>query len=329
MRKSKKIMALTLMMTLIFVSLAFGRTYTIGMIHWIAYSPLNVAAEKGLWKDIDVQVINFGSNQELNNAIEHKRIDIALDMMGSWVGMYMEGVPLTLIGETDWSHGGDKIIAKKNVDMKTLKGGTIGVYLNMPSVTFFLNKYLIANNFKLSDVNIIELEPETMTDNFISGRFQVIVNYNPQALRAEREGNGKVVATSATYSGSIPEGFVARTDVLKTIPDNDLSKIFRGWIEAVKWVKDSSNWEEYRTILNNKTFEGEDPYSDADLKEMLNSVTIHDVKTQLDRNKDGGGFQTYLEELKSVLKANKMLKKDFSSEKLFNNKVIVSTLKNE
>jgi NitT/TauT family transport system substrate-binding protein len=53
------------------------------------------------------------------------------------------------------------------------------------------------------------------------------VNYDPQALRAEREGNGKVVATSATFPGCIPEGFVARTDVLKSIPPEDLAKIFQ------------------------------------------------------------------------------------------------------
>jgi len=74
------------------------------MIHWIAYSPLNVALEKGFWKDqgIDVEVINYGSNQELNSALENFYIDIALDMMGSWVGMILDGVDLTLIGETDW-----------------------------------------------------------------------------------------------------------------------------------------------------------------------------------------------------------------------------------
>ncbi len=329
MKKTKKIALMTGLITLFFISSAYARTYKIGMIHWIAYSPLNVAAEKGLWKGVDVEVINFGSNQELNSALEHKRIDIALDMMGSWVGMYMDGVPLTLIGETDWSYGGDKIIAKKGVDMSALKGGTIGVYLNMPSVTFFLNKYLSPNNLKLSDVNIIELEPETMADNFISNRFKVIVNYDPQALRAEREGNGKVVATSASYAGCIPEGFVAYTEVLKNIPEKDLSKIFKGWIDAVKWAKESSNWNEYKKILNGKTFEGEDAYSDADLKGMINSVAIHDVKTQLERNKDGGGFETYLNELRIFLKQNNMLKKDFDPKKLFNNKVIVDTLMSE
>lgn len=298
------------------------------MIHWIAYSPLNVAAEKGMWKDlgVDVQVINFGSNQELNKSLEHRRIDIALDMIGSWVGLYMEGVPLTLIGETDWSYGGDKIIAKKSVDFNTLKDQTIGVYLNLPSVTFFLNKYLSGNGVRLSDINIIELEPEAMADNFIADRFKIIVNYDPQALRAEKKGNGVVVATSRSYPGVIPEGFVARKDQLAKIDRADLEKIFQGWVNAVKWVKNSSNWNEYKRILNAETFEGEDNYSDADLKGMIDAVAIHDIKTQLKRNRDGGGLQEYLVELHSFLKQNNMLKKEFNPGELFDNKAIVKVL---
>lgn len=329
MLRNKALLFFVFLFSLICLSQAQARTYKIGMIHWIAYSPLNVADVKGLWEGVDVQVINFGSNQELNTALENQRIDIAIDMLGSWVGMSMNGVPLTLIGETDWSYGGDKIIAKKDVDMSALKGTTIGVYLNMPSVTFFLNKYLSAGNVNLSDLNIVELEPETMTDNFISGRFKVIVNYDPQALRAEREGGGKIVATSASWDGSIPEGFVAHTEVLKSIPEQDLSNIFKGWIRAVKWSKESNNWAEYKKILNDKTFEGEDPYSDEDLKAMFASVKIHDVSVQLERNKTNGGLYTYLEELHAFLKKNNLLKKDFKPEEIFNNKVIVKTLEAE
>jgi len=327
----RRIMLWVMVFVAIFAGIAQARTYKVGMIHWIAYSPLNVADVKGMWKNlgVDVEVVNFGSNQELNGALENKRIDIALDMLGSWVGMYQDGIPLTIIGETDWSNGGDKIIAKNDVDMSSIKGSTIGVYLDKPSVTYFLSQYLGANSLKLSDVKVIEVEPEAMADNFIAGRFKVIVNYDPQALRSEREGNGKVVATSATYPGCIPEGFVARTDTLQSIPKEDLSKIFKGWVQGVRWVKDPANWDEYRTILNTKTFEGEKPYSDQDLKEMINSVSIHDAKTQLGRNRDGGGLQGYLKNLGEFLADSGLLKKDFKPEDIFDNKVIVEVLQNE
>ncbi|HET8706347.1 MAG TPA: ABC transporter substrate-binding protein, partial [Pseudomonadales bacterium] len=279
---------------LFFSSQAEARTYRIGMIAWIAYSPLNVADTQGLWKKlgVDVEVINFGSNQELNSALQNKRIDIALDMMGSWVGMQQSGVPLTILGETDWSYGGDKIISKKGVDLTTLKGQSIGVYLNQPSVTYFLSKFLEQQKLKLSDVNIVELEPEAMADNFIAGRFNVIVNYDPQALRAINNGNGVVAATSASWDGVIPEGFVAHSENYKTMDRQDLVKIFKGWMQAVAWSKDPANWETYKTIINDKTFPVDPPFSDKEIQDMLASVRIHDHDKAIATNKNGGELQT-------------------------------------
>jgi NitT/TauT family transport system substrate-binding protein len=320
-------LVLMVLALLVFDTPALARDYKIGMIHWIAYSPLNVAEVKGMWKDqgVSVSVVNFGSNQELNNALEHKRIDIACDMMGSWVGMYMAGVPLKIVGETDWSHGGDKIIVKNGVDAAALKGMQVGIYLNQPSVTFFLNKYLDQIGLKLSDVKPVELEPEALADNFISGRFKAIVNYDPQALRAEREGQGQVIATSATWDGVIPEGLVARQDVLNDIPHEDLVKVFKGWAAAVAWSKDAANWAEYMTIMNDKTFEGEPPYSEADLKGMLDAVRIHDAKTQLEQNQTG--LPAYLTALHEFLKANGLLAKDFAPADLLETSAVVEALK--
>lgn len=322
-------MALALWLALGLVPDARARPFKIGMINWIAYSPLNVADVQGFWSDegIEVEVINFPSNQDLNNALAVGKIDLALDMMGSWVGMYMQGVPLTLVAETDWSYGGDKIIAKKDVDLSQLKGRTIGIYLNQPSTVFFLHRYLSRRHVALSDVRIIEQEPEPLADSFIAGRFRIIVNYDPQALRAMREGGGYVAATSASFPGCIPEGFVVRSDRLQSIPSEALAGIYRGWIRAVKWSQNADNWSAYRDILNRETFSRKASYSDSDLKEMLNSVSIHDVQTQLERNRVNGGLHTYLRQLRDFLKKNNMLKKDFEPSQIFDNHVIVEVLR--
>lgn len=303
---------LAALLPLLFSALAEARGYKVGTVAWIAYSPLNVADAKGFWKDqgLEVEVITFGTNQELNSAVENKRIDYALDMLGTWAGMYAQGAPIKILGETDWSNGGDKIIAKQDVDLTKLKGQTLGVYLNQPSVTFFLNKFLATNGLKLSDVEIVEMDPVGMSDNFISGRLPMIVNYDPEALRAEREGKGKLVATSATYAGVIPEGFAGHADVIKAIPEADQIKFFTGWLRAVKWSKDPANWNEYREILNGKTFGSKN--SDEDLKAMLASVLVHDAKEQLARNQPGGGVEQYLGELKGFLDQNGLLKKPFA-----------------
>ncbi len=320
--------AFAMMFMLLLNGISYARTYKIGMLQWAGFSSNNVADVKGFWKSqgIDVQLINLANCQELYNAFVNNRIDIAHEMIGTWVGLYMEGSPITNIAELDWSHGGDKIIVKKDFNVRLLKGQSIGIYWNKISVLFFLNKYLESKKIRLSDVRPVELDSDGLADNFIAGRFQVIVNYDPQALRAERQGNGNLVATTASYTGCMPCGYAVKTESLKTIPKDDLVKIFKGFIEAVKWIKDEKNWEEYKKILNTRTFEGGQPYSDQDLKQMLDAVRIHDEKNLTERNKDAGGLFTYLNELKMMLKDNNLLKKDFKAEEIFDNTAIKAAL---
>lgn len=303
------------------------RTYKIAVVPWIGWSPAHVAEAKGFWKElgIDVKVVNFNTNQEENVALRGKRVDFAFDMIGSVVGYFQDGQPVVVVFQSDWSHGGDKILIKKGQDITKLKGKALGVYINRPSVTYFLNKYLASKGMKLSDFTIAEMDSNVLADNFIAGRLPVIVNYDPDALRAEREGNGLVAATSASYQGVIPEGLYTLKDNLKGIPAADIEKILAGWIKAVEWSQNQANWKEYQQILNAKTFAGS-PMSEADLKGMLASVRIHKRPELLTANRAGGGLEAYLTSLKQFLVENKLLKKDFKASDILDTKAILKVL---
>ncbi|MBF0119579.1 MAG: ABC transporter substrate-binding protein [Desulfobacterales bacterium] len=265
---------------------AYARIYKIGVVPWAGWSPMHVADARGFFKDqgIDVKVVNFPSPQDMYAAFKSKVIDLEFDMLGNIVSFYMEGLPVVFLCETDWSHGGDMIIIKKDFDVANIKSTPIGTYLGQPVVNYFLNKYLSSIGVKFSDVKLVEMEPVALSDKFVSGLFKVIVNFYPNTIRAETEGGGKIVASTATYEGSIPEGMAVLKDVLSGIPKADIEKIFIGWIKSVKWSQDPTNWKDYMNILNNYTFKGEGPYSEEDLKKMLGSVKIHDVKAQILRN---------------------------------------------
>ncbi len=305
-----------------------ARTYKIGVVPWVGWSAAHVAQAQGFWQEqgIDVKVFNFPSNQAVHTALENKRIDIGFDMIGTAVGLYMQGLPVTVIAETDWSHGGDKIIVKQDLEAADVKGKPVGVYLNQPSVLYFLNQYLATLGIALSDVRVVEMETNVLADKFIDGLFKVIVSYDPDALRAERDGNGRVVATSATYEGCIPEGMMALTDVLQAIPQADLSKILQGWVKAADWSLDPANWNEYMNILNADTFKDDAPYSEADLQDMTAAVRIHNVTELMERNRNDGGLYTYLRNLRAFLEANALLEKDFIPENVFDNRAIIEVL---
>jgi NitT/TauT family transport system substrate-binding protein len=324
----KRMIIVVSMLMLGLNGVAQARTYKMANGPWTAWGAANAADVKGFWKDagVDVRVFTLRNPQEMLEVLKNKTVDLAFDMIGAVVGYYLEGMPVKIIAETDWSHGGDKILIKQGVDVAALKTKPIGVYLNMPSLTFFLDQYLASIGLKLSELRLVEMEMDQLAQQFIEGRFNLIVGYDPDVLRAEKEGNGKVVATSATYPGCAPEGLMVLEDVLNTIPPEDLVKMFKGWVKAVAWTKDPANWNEYMQILNTQVFKGEGPYSEADLQGMLDAVRVHDAAVLLERNQTNGGLYTYLQNLHAFLKANNLLKKDFTPEMIFDNTAIVKAV---
>lgn len=303
------------------------------MVHWAAYASLNVAEVEGLWKKrgIDVHVVNYVDNIKLNADLHNRDLDLAEDMIGSWVDLYTQGVPLTVLGETDWSFGGDKIILKDSVsDLNTLKGQHVGLYLNLLSTNFFFDKFLTDNGLSFSDFQFDEAAgPEVLADDFIAGKYNLMLDYDPAAVRAVADGSGKVVKTSRDYPGVIPEGFVARTDHLRGIPFNDLVKIFEGWVEGVKWKNDPANWVNFQKILNEQTFPGDSPngsFSEGELREFLNNVNVHDQPAQLARNQHGGGLDQYLRDASAFMLKYHPDRKPFAPRDVFDNTALIQAL---
>ncbi len=121
---------------LLFGGAAYARTYKIAMLNRAAWSPVNVAEAKGFWKDqgLDVKVIVCANPLQLFTLFKENRIDIAFDMLGNSIGYYMNGLPVRIIAETDWSYGSDKIVVKKDIDPAVLKSKPVGVHANTPAI---------------------------------------------------------------------------------------------------------------------------------------------------------------------------------------------------
>uniref|UniRef100_A0A0A8KWX4 Nitrate/sulfonate/bicarbonate ABC transporter periplasmic components-like protein n=1 Tax=wastewater metagenome TaxID=527639 RepID=A0A0A8KWX4_9ZZZZ len=296
------------------------------MTHWIAFAPINVADAKGFWKELDlnIQVKNFSGEEDGGTAFRSKATDIDVDMIGTFIGNYMDQIPLVVVAEMDWSNGGDKIITKKDFDLSGVKGKTIGTYSDKPAATFFINKFLSANGISLKDITLASMEPEQLTQNFVSGRMPLILNYDPQAIKAVKDGAGVVRATTATYPGSMPEGVSIRADVFKAMPKEDLVNFFKGWIKATKWAKDPANWNDFVQILNTKTFEGEEPYSEQELKDMLASVKLHSVAELKERNTTG--IFEHIKELRAFLENTGGMSRDFKIEELVDTSAILKAM---
>ncbi|MBA3699080.1 MAG: ABC transporter substrate-binding protein [Planctomycetes bacterium] len=303
------------------------RSYKIGMCPWIAWAPINVAEAKGLWKKrgIDVQVVN--QLGEDTSAIEQRRVDLAIDMIGNFIGMQQKGIDMTILAELDWSNGGDKIILRDKAQ-PTKAGESVGVYHNDPAVLMLLARYLETRKLTLADVKVVEYDPEALNGHFITGSLSAILTYEPYSLQAEKDG-GTVVATSATFPGCMPEGLGGRREAIAAIPKDDLKKIIEGWLEAVRWSQDPANWAEYRDIVNARTFAEPTPFDDAAIKDMLANVSIHDLATLRTRNTIGGGLSKHVDDTRNVLNKAGLMKSEFSANTLVDTSLLLEVIQAE
>ena len=300
-------------------------SYKIAMCPWIAWAPINVADVKGMWakRGLKIEVVN--QLGEDTSAIEQRRVDLAIEMIGNFIGMQQKGIHITILGELDWSNGGDKVILRDKAQ-PTKAGDTVGVYHHDPAVLMLLARYLETRKLTLSDVKVVEYDPEALTGHFITGNFSTILSYEPYSLQAEQDG-GTVVATSATYPGCMPEGLGGRSEAIAAIPKNDLKKIMEGWLEAVRWSQDPAHWEEYCTIVNTRTFAEPTPFDDATIKHMLANVSIHNLSTLTARNATNASLYKHVDDTRDVLSKAGMLKSEFSAKTLVDTSVLLEVLR--
>lgn len=274
---------------LILFTTSYSKTYRISTVNWAGWAFLDVADQKGFWKElgVNVELVHFEDGAIMHDKMIIGEVDLSMNMMPYTIWMHDKVKPVSVLMESNWSHGGDKIVVK---DADTFKKGTgtkvIGIYLQGYPLEYFLQRYLRSIGRSLSEYSLVKMQPSELVNQFNVGRLQAIVIFEPLASKAVEGGNGEVVATTADFNGVIREGLYTFKKRLLSYPREDVVNIIRGIIRALRWIDDEKNQREFYTIVNEHTFFNEkEPYSDEVLAQMLHEVKVHtDLQTLSDQN---------------------------------------------
>lgn len=311
--------------------LAWARPIVIGFTPWVGNLLSDTADTRGYWKDagVDVKMVRFEDYAPMLKAFQDRKIDLMYDMNGTFVDLYQSGVPLTIVAETDWSNGGDKVIVNQAFanDIQKIKQQTVGIYLSRVSVLFFLDRFLMKNGLTLNDIKLKEMEGEPLGVEFEKGKMPMMVNYDPPALHATRDGGAKQLASSADFPGVIPEGFAIHNEARKELGDESITRLLSGLIRASRWLGREAGWKDIQAILAKRTLVQSVALSDIEMASLYGSVRFHGYGELLARNQTGGGQMKYLSELREFMQRTKRLKRDFEPAKLFDNGPVTEALK--
>jgi len=145
-------------------------------------------------------------------------------------------IPVKQVLALDDSHGGDGIVAKKEIKtIKDLKGKTVAAQLGAGASYFWLNYVLAQNGLKLSDIQAVDMKAGDAGAAFVAGKIDAAVTWEPWLSRAKDTPFGKILIASDMTPGIIVDSLGFKPDYLKRRGD-DVKKIIAAWNEAVQFA---------------------------------------------------------------------------------------------
>ncbi|MEI9894911.1 MAG: ABC transporter substrate-binding protein [Chthoniobacter sp.] len=234
----------------------------IGYSDWPGYTVLEVAKQKGWFKDagLDVELVWFDYLPSLD-AFSANKIDAVCVVGSDALVTGATGGKSKIIALLDYSDGSDMIVGAPGVSsVKDLKGKKIGIEVTLVEHMLLLQA-LKNNGMKQSDVELVNTPTNDTPQVLGSGKVSAIGAWYPisgQALKAVA--GSKPLFTSAEAKGLI-------YDVLAVNPTSyakhkeDWSKIAGIYYKCVDYLKDSKTTDDAVTIMAAKVGANAEDYA--------------------------------------------------------------------
>lgn len=303
--------------------------YSLAMVPFVPWAVYNVAEKKGFWakQGINVEVEVHTTEDDYVDVVTNNKSDFFPLPLASTIDFVNRGKDLVYLGILDLSNGHKHLILKNSHLEKPLKGETMAIYSEECSTRYMAARYLKTRGLRLSDVDLIYLDDETLADRFINSDLKLVLAFRGIKERVRIEGDGKVVFTTADYID--PFGITADRKTVDTVPSADLVKLFQGRFEALKWIKDPNHWDEFKSMVNEVTYLGFPDLSDDQIRIQLEEVRVPDAATLLKYNQND--FESIFNEFKEIVIENEILdhryQTRFTFERIIHNQALIVTLK--
>jgi NitT/TauT family transport system substrate-binding protein len=251
-------------LALAFVATLHAAPLKIGYSDWPGYTVLEVAKQKGWFKEagVDVELVWFDYLPSLD-AFSANKIDAVCVVATDALVNGANGAKSKIIALLDYSDGSDMIVGAPGVNsLKDLKGKKIGLEVTLVEHLLLL-KGLEANGMKQSDIELVNTPTNETPQTLGSGKVGAVAAWYPvsgQALKAVP--GSKAIFTSADAKGLI-------YDVLAVNPTSfgknkaDWEKVVGVYYKCVDYVLDPATKEDAVKIMAAKAGADAAEYSKA------------------------------------------------------------------
>ncbi len=216
-----------------------GQVIRVAKYYWPGSYWVEIANQKGWFKEAGLNVELVDTNTDYNQSLKDTA-DGKLDTVNfppfDLIQYNAKGADLNIVFTSDLSSGADGIVAKTGLNtIKSLKGKkvavTVGTYLD-----YILNVVLINNDLNpAEDIIKIDTTPEEAVTGFISGKYDAIVDWQPNLSEAANKGKGKIIFDSSQMPGINFGNWVFKRSFIEARPE-DVQAFVGVWNKTTEFI---------------------------------------------------------------------------------------------
>ncbi|MGB8167448.1 MAG: ABC transporter substrate-binding protein, partial [Chthoniobacteraceae bacterium] len=222
----------------------------VGYSDWPGYTVLEVAKQKGFFKDagVDVELVWFDYLPSLD-AFSAGKIDGVAAVATDALVNGANGAKSKIIALLDYSDGSDAIVGRPGIkSIKELKGQKVGVEVTLVEHLLLL-KALEANGMKQSDIELVNTPTNETPQTLASGKVAAIGAWYPSSGQALKQ----VAGSTKLFTSSDAKGLIY--DVLAVNPTSfakrkdEWSKVVAIYYKCVDFLQNPATKEEAIKIM--------------------------------------------------------------------------------
>jgi NitT/TauT family transport system substrate-binding protein len=199
---------------------------------WWGDYTLLVAQETGLFEKYGAQVepVYYDVFSDTFPDLAAGQIDVAFLAVGDIININ-RSAPMKVVAIND-DGGADSIIARPEINsIQDLKGKKVGVLVGT-QYELMVTEMLRSVNMNISDVTVIEVNPEDASQALKNNQVQAIYTWEPHLSEAVLNGNKVIYPTEKMRL--FPDTIVFRKSVVDERPE-DVRAFLKAWFQAVEY----------------------------------------------------------------------------------------------
>lgn len=206
-------------------------TLRVGAVLWPGYEPLYLADKLGYYGKQPIKIIDYLSNTDAMLAFKNHTLDAGAFTLDETLQLLSTENDIDIILVMDTSHGGDVILANKDINsVKDLRGKPVAVESSAVGA-YVLKRALELNNMSMNDIHIVSRNAMEQPSSFEKGDIVAAVSFDPYRTKLVNAGK-KEIFNSTMIPNEIIDVLVVRKSYLQQHPET-IQHLVNSWFKAL------------------------------------------------------------------------------------------------